>query len=303
MNKGRKVKKGISFNFFKAHKKIATLLIISIGFLGFFFASNYGRYVIDVIEVYYLRSQNFYFSSDKLTIDNKKYEINPWSGTTSYDINISMSSLLNSIKGTTENITYDLTCEGDSKVDCYFGQLGVNSTSRTISTDTHSDNFVVTVHAKSNDILFANGEKVSVKVKATSTAPYKEELSAVFELVIGDYGLNFEIEDEPGSVYFDALITNTYDTESSEIVLTIKNAYIDDVIFDMTNPIMQQDSFDYEVTAINGDDFITEVSFIIEPKSSLMVKYYKTDSTKDYSYVLGDTSIDSVISFVANDVD
>lgn len=302
MNKERKIKKKISFKFFKTHKKIATLMVVGFGFLGFFFALNYGRYVIDVIEVYYLRSQNFYFSSDKLTINNKKYEINPWSGTTSYDINVSMSSLLNSIKGTTENISYDLTCTGDAKVDCYFGTLGTTSTKRVITTDTHSDNFVVTVMAKDN-ASFVNGEKVSVKVKATSTAPYKEELSAVFELIIGDYGLNFEIEDEPGSVFFDTLVTNTLDTTSVKITLRIKPEYRDDIIFDMTNPIMQQDSFESRTTRIDNDEFITEVSFILEPKSSLMVKYYKEDSSKNYSYVLGDTTINPVIEFVADKIE
>jgi hypothetical protein len=296
MNKVKKLKKGLSFNFFKRHKKIAVCLVIGLGSLGFFFALNYGRYVVDIVEIYYLRSQNFYFSSDKLTITNKTYEINPWGGKTSYDINISMSSLLNSIKGTTENITYDLTCTGDSKVDCYFDTLGTTTTRRTILTDTHSDNFIVTVIAKEG-VTFLNGEKVSVQVKATSVSPYKEELSATFELVIGDYGLNFEIEDEPGNVYFDALVTNTLDVDASKITLKIKNQHINDIIFDMTNPIMQNPTFTYETTVISGDSFITEVSFVLEPKSSLMVKFYKKKKSKDYSYVLGDLTIDPVLDY------
>jgi hypothetical protein len=299
MNRKRekvKLKKNAFFRFFQVHKKLATMLVIGVGFVGFFFTINYGRYVKDVIQMFSLRSQNFYFSSDKLTIHGKTYEVNPWSGTDAYPIPISMSSLLNSIKGTTENITYDLTCTGDSKVDCYFDTLGTTTTRRTILTDTHSDNFIVTVIAKEG-VTFLNGEKVSVQVKATSVSPYKEELSATFELVIGDYGLNFEIEDEPGNVYFDALVTNTLDVDASKITLKIKNQHINDIIFDMTNPIMQNPTFTYETTVISGDSFITEVSFVLEPKSSLMVKFYKKKKSKDYSYILGDLTIDPVLDY------
>lgn len=291
----KKIKKSLFFNFFRTHKKIATCLIIGVGFLAFFFMLNFGRYVKDVIESYYLKSQNFYFSSDKLTIHGKNYEINPWSGTIDYDISISMSSLLNSIKGTTENISYEVSCEGDNKVDCYIGTVGTRKVTRTIGVDTHSDNYVVTVTPK-RGITFTTGEKVKVTITANSVAPYKEELSATFELIIGDYGLNFEIEDEPGSVYFKSLVTNTLDTTRTRITLTIHPDYIDSIYFDMTNTIMQQKDFDSTTTTIDGNDYITQVSFILEPKSSLMIKYYKKDSTKDFSYILGDSKI-QVINF------
>lgn len=290
------VKKSVFFNFFQVHKKLATFLIIGVGFLGFFLAMNYGRYVKDIIEVYYLRSQNFYFNSDKLTIHGKTYEINPWGGTIDYGINVNMNSLLNSIKGTSVPITYDVTCEGDDKVDCYFDTLGTRELHNTIDVEDHADSFVVTVTPR-NGVSFTNGERVSVTVVATSTSPYKETLSATFELVIGDYGLNFEIEDVAGSVYFDALVTNTLDTTSAMITLTIPDDYIDSIYFDMTNPIMQQDSFTSSTSTVNGDEYITKVTFLLEPKSSLLVKYYKNDSTKNYSYVLGDTSKTPVIDF------
>ncbi len=292
----KKIKKNLFFNFFQSHKKIATCLVIGVGFFGFFFTLNYGRYVKDIIEVYYLRSQNFYFSSDKLTIYGKNYEINPWGGTVDYDISISMSSLLNSIKGTSENINYQVTCEGDSKVDCYFGTREVRTVNRTISVDTHSDNYVVTVTPRAG-VTLKTGEKVKIGVTAISSSPYKETLKATFELVIGDYGLNFEIEDEPGNIYFDALVTNTLDTTKARITLTIKDEYFEKIHFDMTNTIMQQDEFTSKTAKIGNDDYIKEVSFVLDPKSSLLVKYFKSDSTKDYSYLLGDPTLESVIEF------
>ena len=105
-----KLNKKISLRFFKEHKRITTCLIVVFVLLGSFLTINYGRYVKDIIEVYYLRTKNFYFTSDKLTIHGKDYEINPWGGTTNYNLSISMSSLLNSLKGTDTDIIYDLSC-------------------------------------------------------------------------------------------------------------------------------------------------------------------------------------------------
>ena len=285
----KKIKKGVFFNYFRVHKKVATFLIIGIGFIAFLFTINYGRYVKDIIEMYYLRSQNFYFSSDKLTVTGKSYEINPWGGTVDYGINISMSSLLNNIRATTVPINYEVSCEGDSKVDCYIDTLGTRTSTRIIDIGDHTDSFIVTVTPKAN-VNFVNGEKVKVKVQAQSTAPYVETLSATFELVIGDYGLNFEIEDNPGDNFFTALVTNTLDTTSKKITLKIDDSKIKSIFFDMTNPIMQQAGFSYKTSRVNSDDYITEVTFIVEPKSSLMVKYYKKDSTEDYSFVLGESN-------------
>lgn len=284
------LKKGLFFNFFKKHKAIAFSLIIGIGFAGFFLTVNYGRYVKDVIESYYLKSQNFYFSSDKLTIHGKKYEINPWSGKKNYEISISMSNMLNSLKGTTTNITYEVSCNGDTKVDCYLGTPGTTSENRTILSTSESDNYVITVAPK-NGVSFVNGEAVSVIVTANSITPYKETLSATFTLIIGEYGLNYEIEDEVGSVYFKSLVTNALETNSARVTLTIDPNYIDYISFDMSNAVLSLDDTTYTTTiASDGKSYINSVTFILDSKSSMMVKYYKNDSSKDYSYVLGDES-------------
>ena len=284
------VKKGLFFNFFKKHKSIAFCLILGVGFVGFFFTVNYGRYVKDVIESYYLRSQNFYFSSDKLTIHGKKYEINPWSGKKKYDISISISNMLNSLKGTTTNITYEVSCTGNAKVDCYLNSPGTTTERRTILSSSESDNYVITVAPK-NGVNFVNGEAVSVVVTATSITPYKETLSATFTLIIGEYGLNYEIEDEVGSVYFMSLVTNALETNSARVTLTIDPNYIDFISFDMANAVLSLDGTTYTTTvASDGKNYINSVTFILDAKSSMMIKYFKKDISKNYSYVLGDNS-------------
>lgn len=312
MRKGKegkvKLNKRISFKFFKEHKKLVTCVIVAFVLLCSFVTINYGRYVKDIIEVYYLRTKNFYFSSDKLTIHGKNYEINPWSGTTNYELSISMSSLLNSLKGTDSNIIYDLSCSTDGKVDCYIGTPGSTNVERTINNVNHSDNFIVNI-SPANGVKLQDGDRVSVDVKAVSKSPYIEELTATFVLVIGNYGVNYEIEDTPGDIYFDAIVTNTLDTSKAKITLEITDPA---VALDMSNNILTVDtttyetglSYDYkddnEDGVIDSDatkhNYIKKISFIVEPKSSMMVRFYKKIPSKNYSYINGDEN-QPVVSF------
>lgn len=292
---GKKVKKRVFFSFFQTHKKVAFSLIIGISFATFFVTLNYGRYVKEIVQMYYLRTQNFYFSSDKLTINGKTYEINPWSATEPAKIDINMSSLLNSIKGTSENIVYNVSCSATEKVYCYLENRGIVSQERIINTDDHKDSFIVTVDAKEG-MTFATGEKVSVTITVESISPYKETLTATFELIIGDYGVNYEIEDEVGNLYFDALVTNTLDCDEVKFKLTIPNKYIDDIFFDMSNNVLDGNATTTTVTGSDGHSYINSITFTVEPKSSILVRYYKAHIDKDYSYTVGDGST-SVITF------
>ena len=270
------------FSFFKKHKSLSICLIVTILMLGTFFVINYSRYVKEVLEVYYLRTKNFYFNSDKLTITGKSYEINPWSGTVNYDITINMNSLLNSLKGASSSITYDLTVSCDSRVNCYIESPGQTSMGRTITYDTHTDNFNVTIAPKAG-VTLSDGDRIKVDVTAVSTSPYVEELKGTFYLVIGNYGLNYEIEDEPGRIYFDSIITNTLDTTTATIKLSITD--ISKVSIDMDNNILHIGSTTTTTTRYNNYDYINTVTFQIAPKSSWMVRYYKSEPNNDYSYI------------------
>ena len=50
-----------------------------------------------------------------------------------------------------------------------------------------------------------------MKVVATSTSPYRKKLVGSFKLVVGYYGLSYEISDKVGSPYLEAKVTNTLD--------------------------------------------------------------------------------------------
>ena len=288
----------VSFKFFKKHKKLSVILILVVISLGSFFVINYGRYVKNIIEVYYLRTKNFYFTSDKLTINGKIYEINPWGGTDTYPITINMSSLLNSLKGASSDIDYDIECSTSGNITCYFDRAGETETSRTIGTDDHTDSF--TVHVAPNGIL-RNGDEVKVMIKAKSTSPYVEELSATFRLIIGDYGLNYKIEDVAGQAYLNSIVSNTLDDATKLVSLTITDPT--SISIDMTDNILNglseksnSNVEGYTVVSLNTTDlhgttttadYIKTITFKIKPKSSLLVKFYKNVPNNDYSYMMG----------------
>ncbi len=274
-------KNRLFFGFFKKHKSLSICLIAALLMLGSFLVVNYSRYVKEVVQVYYLRTKNFYFNSDKLTITGKSYEINPWGGTTKYDITINMNSLLNGIKGASSSITYTASCSADSRVDCYIGTPGQTSENRTITYDSHTDDFKVSVMPKSG-VNLQDGDRIRVDIVAESTSPYVERLEATFYLIVGNYGLNYEIEDEAGRIYFDSIITNTLETRVAKVKLTISD--VSKVSIDMDNNILSIDSTATTTTAYEGFNYINTVTFNIEPKSSWMVRFYKNDPNRNYSF-------------------
>lgn len=296
-DKNKKTKSKMFLKYFKEHKKITISLIVCLGFLVCFLTINYGRYVKNIIEMYYLRSQNFYFSSDKLTINGKYYEIEPWEGKSAHQINITMSGLHNSLKWTTVDINYNVSCEVEGPISCSIGDEGPTAARTIYAADEfeHTDSFNVIVSPTAEDELI-EGDRVTVHVKAVSTDPYVEELTATFTLIIGNYGVNYQIEDEKGRVYFDSIITNKREKDEARVTLTITNP--DEIAFDMTNPVLDQEGI--ETVTIDGSDgnqYIYKVTFVVEPESSMMVRYFKKNANADYSYVVSEEQVEPVVSF------
>ncbi len=101
-------------------------------------------------------------------------------------------------------------------------------------------------------------------------------------MVVGNYGLNYEIEDVSGRIYFDCIITNTLDTTTAKVKLAITD--ISKVSIDMDNNILSIGTTTTTTTAYNGYNYIDSVTFNIAPKSSWMVRYYKSNPNLNYSY-------------------
>ena len=143
-------------------------------------------------------------------------------------------------------------------------------------------------------------------------SPYKKKLRGVFALVVGYYGLSYEIDDSRNSPYLITRITNTLDyyivktafgdyTVGSQIdiptyqslsetdkqkcasaIITLRfNPNV--ILLDMTSE-NYQNAFNIETERINNYDYIKAFSFKIDAMSSNNIKFYKKNVSNNYSY-------------------
>lgn len=306
----------VFYSFFKKHKKIRLCTIVFGVCIGSFFLVNFGRYVKNVVNNHFLTTQKFYYNSNKLTSDNKQYVIDHWSGVEPYTINISLDSYSNNLLSADSDIKYSVTCTSDSKVDCRLSNNG----NGTISVDKKSDSFEVDVSPKVG-VNLQDGDEVSISLVATSTAPYVQTLSASFKFVIGSYGVTYKIEDKAGQVFLNSLITNAKDyytateafgsyAKGDKISVSEYNALSNDDKAKCAGAIVTL-SFDPSIVTLDltniaylnklnatytDDGYVNSITFKVDPSSSAMVKFYKSDVTRNYSYP--DNTSSTIVNFV-----
>lgn len=302
----------------KKNYKRQQLLIILILVLCFItLASTLGRYVINGINNFFLRTKEFYFYSDKLKDITAVYQIDNWTGIDPYTITVHMNSMENNLKKATYDISYDISYTCSNNATCQ-----LSKTSGNIDASTNSDYFNLII---TPNIGLTTGDKVTVAITATSTAQYKKTLKAQFTLVVGKENLSYEIVDSKSNPYLDLNITNTlsyYKVETAfnsysqgdkidvDTYLTLSeenknkcySALItlsfdpEEVILDMTNTNYLNAT---KVTTknVNGTNYINGITFKVDPISSAVVRFYKPDVTKDYTYpIVNNTPIITVTS-------
>lgn len=304
-----KEKKIYNSNKYKAKQLfiIAVVLVCTLTFVA-----TFGRYVVNTINNFFVRTKEFYFYSDKLSENSSYYQIDNWTGVDPYTITVNMNSRLNNIKVTTYDIDYDISYRASENCSCQ-----LSKEAGTILASSNSDYFNLTITPNTG---LTTGDKVWVVITATSNAQYKKTLTATFVLTVGKENLSYEIKDEAQSKYLELNITNTlsyykvseafesynvddridvdtYLTLSDENKAKCYSALItlkfdpNIVLLDMTNTnYLNATQVSKEV--INGSNYINGITFKVEPISSAVVRFYKLDVSKDYTYpIVNDTSI------------
>ena len=286
---------------------IAVVLVCTITLVA-----TFGRYVVNTINNFFVRSKEFYFYSDKLSEESSYYQIDNWTGVDPYTITVNMNSRLNNIKVTTYDIDYNISYRASENCSCQ-----LSKEAGTILASSNSDYFNLTITPNTG---LTTGDKVWVVITATSNAQYKKTLTATFVLTVGKENLSYEIKDSVASKYLELNITNTlsyykvseafesykvddridvdtYLTLSDENKAKCYSALItlkfdpNIVLLDMTNTnYLNATQVSKEV--INGSNYINGITFKVEPISSAVVRFYKLDVSKDYTYpIVNDTSI------------
>ncbi len=296
-------------------QQIIIVLIIALCFITLF--SAFGRYVLNSVNNFFVRTKEFYFYSDKLSENQAIYQIDNWTGVDPYTITINMNSIENNLKKSTYDISYNIEYECSSNATCQ-----LSKTNGIILSNTNSDYFNVIITPNTG---LSTGDKVTVSITANSTSKYKKKLSAKFTLVVGQEMLSYEIVDAESNKYLDFNITNTLsyynvetafgsykvgdkidvdtyltlsDTDRAKCYSAMVTLSFDPkvVLLDMTNT-NYLNAINTTTKKIGNSNYINSITFKVEPISSATVRFYKVDVSKDYTYpIVNSKSIINITS-------
>ena len=304
--------KKINIKFLKNKKLIILICILLLVITS---SITFGKYIYDGLQNFYFQTKKFYFNSDKLKDKTATYSLDNWSGAGEYTININMNSIKNNLWKAETDIRYNITYQCPSTVTCQ-----ITKTSGVIYGSVNKDSFNIVV---TPNTTFHDGDTILIYVSATSTSPYEKTISARFILKVGKIGLSYEITDEEKSPYLEFRITNTIDyytveeafddyNEGDRIDITpylnlpsskkdkCYSAYItlkfdpNVVRLDLTNPSYLTKTNE-TTELIDGNSYINGYTFKMEAISSQMVRFYKVNTSNNYTYPLVNET--SVINF------
>lgn len=201
---------------------------------------TFSRYVYSKVRNYYLYSKEFYFNSDKLSLEGAYFEADNWSGVDEYRVDINMYSRNNSLETSKVDISYNITytfgvyhSDGTAYTDKSASDLVdfyISKDSGTIFVKSqNTDYFYFTLLPK---VTLEDDDYILVTVSANATSPYKQTISGTFKISIGNLGMRYQIEDEAYSPYLEVTVTNTlnYYTVKKAFTTETKNYSVNDQI-------------------------------------------------------------------------
>ena len=288
----------------RSYKKKQIIILLGIILCIFPFLVTFGRYVTNSVNNFFLRSKEFYFYSDKLAEDKAIFQIENWSGVDDYTITVNMNSRKNNIQVASYDIGYDIKYSCSDNAICQ-----LSKTSGTISKDSNSDFFNLTITPNTQ---LETGDKVVVEIEATSTTNYVKTIKGKFTLVVGQENLTYQITDEADKPYMNLRITNTLSyyvvrqsfgeyTVNQKIDIDTYLSLTDEnkakcyssvvtinfdprkILLDITNENYKNIT-ESTTTLINGKKYINSITLPIDAISSLDLRFYKVDVSKDYTY-------------------
>lgn len=304
------------FKLMQIYQKKQIIIILAILLCAVSFAVVFGRYVTNSMNNFFFRSKEFYFYSDKLSASKSVFQIDNWTGVDSYPLIINMNSRKNNIQVATYDIDYDIEYTCSDNAICQ-----LSKTSGTISKEDNTDSFNLIITPNTQ---LKTGDKVIVEIKATSKTTYEKTLKGRFTLVVGQEQLTYQITDEPDSPYMDLRMTNTLsyyivkeafgdynakdkidgdtylalsDEEKAKCYSSIVKIDFDpnEVLIDITSE-SYQNATNITTVSIGGKNYINSITLSIDAISSADLRFYKVDTSKDYTYP--NQQNDSVVSVI-----
>lgn len=297
-------KNNYQLNLKRIYKKKQTIIIITILLFAISFVTVFGRYVTNSINDFFMRSKEFYFYSDKLSEEKTIFQIENWSGVDDYTITVNMNSRKNNLEVATYDIGYNITYTCSDNVICQLSKdKGI------IAKETNTDFFNLTITPNTQ---LDTGDKVVVEIEATTNSNYAKTIKGRFTLIVGQEKLTYHITDSPNNPYAELRITNTlsyyvvaqnfsnfttgqkidFDTYLSLSEADKAKCYssIVTITFDPSEILIDNTSESYQkatnvtTKTINGKSYINSITLSIDAISSVDLRFYKVDTSRDYTY-------------------
>lgn len=288
----------------KLYQKKQVIIILTILLCSVSFVIVFGRYVTNSVNNFFLRSKEFYFFSDKLSEERSIFQVDNWSGVDDYTIIVNMNSRKNNIQVASYDIAYDIKYTCSNNAICQ-----LSKTSGVISKEDNTDSFYIIVTPNTQ---LQTGDKVTVEIEATSKTSYTKTIKGKFTLVVGKENLTYQITDEPDNPYMDLRITNTLsyyivdeafgnyaqkdkididtylalsDEDKAKCYSSVVTIAFDpnEILVDITNE-NYQNATNVTTTTIDGKSYINSITLPIDAISSADIRFYKTDTSQDYTY-------------------
>ncbi|MBQ7104424.1 MAG: hypothetical protein IJN90_01060 [Bacilli bacterium] len=306
----------------KKQKLIAILIALFIVTLTL--VTTFGRYAYNLYQNYILESQGFYFNSSVMSMNGSKHSINNWDGVNAYPISIDLNNKKNDLLWTKSDITYDITVECSSNIRCV-----LNKTEGVIYSDTQVDSYTITIYPVGN---FTENQTAEVKTTAKSTYPYVKELSTTYNIGIETSNFSYKITDSVGSKYLVLELTNAFTyykvqtafgnykvgdnisiDEYNSLTTTQKANCLsarvtlkfnpNDLLLDMTDTTYKNRLSNSQTTTImDSYQYVTGFQFKMDASSNNKIIFYKTDSSKNYTYPSNSNSIIEVSTYTVDDI-
>ena len=261
--------------------KVSIVVIIVLLVFGI---TVFGRYIYNSAREAYLTAQQFYFSSNILTVNGSNYQYENWGGSGTYAIEFELYSYLNSISKLDYDLGYTVTC---STSDTDKIRIGINSddvnapTTLTdaipASTNTSQVGIFVTPIAE-----IEKNESVKIQVTASTSVPYQKTISCEFTLKAVTQGENtYLIQDAVNQEYAILSLTCVNDS-GAQVTLEFDPSKLR---IDMNDEVYINRVVDEDVTVtIDGKSYVKKFIFNIDAETTKNVKFYKVDKTENYTY-------------------
>ena len=264
----------------KLNKLKVSIVIVLIVLL--FTITVFGRYIYNNVKEAYLTAQQFYFSSDILTVNGSEYQYNNWGGIDVYPIEFDLYSYTNELSKLDYDLGYSVTC---STSDTDKIKLGINNkqdgapttVTGTIPASTNTSRVVVFVTPIAE---IERNDSVKVQVSASTSVPYQKTISCEFTLKIETQGENtYSIEDVANRDYAILKLTNANDT-ATEVTLEFDPSKLR---LDLNDEIYLNKK-EIQTSTINGNIYVKKIVFNLEAETTKYVKFYKVDISQNYTY-------------------